>query len=87
MRNSASWLMLDTSGELFMIRRTREMGREMFLLSLSAVFADIFPGFAVQYSDTTVLVVVLSGQRGVCACAEIRKKDKAEAEVGVVLNG
>ena len=43
-RNRASWLMLETSGELFIISLTLEMGREMFFLlvdvwsSLSGLF-------------------------------------------------
>lgn len=49
--NKASWLMLETSGELFIISFTRDMGRETFLLfnewlTLTfppALLADILP--------------------------------------------
>lgn len=47
-RKRASWLMLETSGELFMINRTLEMGREIVFLasnagsSFSGRFCDIF---------------------------------------------
>lgn len=47
-RKRASWLILDTSGELFIISLTLEIGSEMFFLfvdvwsSFSGVFPDIF---------------------------------------------
>lgn len=40
-RNSASWLMLETSGELFMITRMRDRGSDTGRLSLTR--AAIFP--------------------------------------------
>lgn len=47
-RKRASWLMLETSGELFMISLTLEIGREMVFLAsdegsaFSGLFWDIF---------------------------------------------
>lgn len=42
-RNSASWLMLDTSGELFMITRIRDSGSDTNLFSPPLNRAAIFP--------------------------------------------
>lgn len=62
-RNRASWLMLDTSGELFMISLTREIGSEMvFLLldawsSLSGLFRDIFIKTGRQTGGTSSVVL------------------------------
>lgn len=42
-RNSASWLMLDTSGELFMITRIRDSGSDTSRFSPPLNLAAIFP--------------------------------------------
>lgn len=45
-RKRASWLILDTSGELFIISLTLEIGSEMFLL-----LADVWSSFSVVLPD------------------------------------
>lgn len=62
-RKRASWLMLETSGELFIINLTLEIGREMFFLlvdvwsSLSGVFWDIFMRTRRQTGGTSSIVL------------------------------
>lgn len=62
MRKRASWLILDTSGELFIISLTLEMGSEMFLLlaDVCSSFSGVFPDIFTRAQRETDLLVVLN---------------------------